>query len=421
MSNFGCVYNLCTFKIKCRTLDKLRLNLSKWAEESFRMAARQLRNALLILGCIATILPAFGQHAPSYQERKKEANESVVTIMGSGTASPYTQFAEDIQNVVDEPNELNGLRVLPILGRGGVQSAMDVLLLKGVDMAVFEQNDVNTAKKKDPIVFNSADQKLQYITKLANSEFQVIARKEIKSLKDLEGKKVNFFKKLSSTQIACDNIFKILDIKVQPLYLDQEEAGAKLKSGEIDAFVRYAGAPHGAFKGFAGKDGFHFVPIDADTLGPDKFAALLKDYTPALLRNDHYPQLIEADKPVPTIAGSMLLAVYNWPVGSDRYNRLVRFVNKFFDNISKFQGPGRHPKWKEINIAYEIPGWTRFKPAQMWLDAHKQTESATGGKLKAEFDNFLKTRQVAGEKISKEQRDALFKQFMAWWSGKNQK
>jgi len=87
---------------------------------------------------------------------------------------------------------------------------------------------------------------LQYITKLSNSEFQIIAKNETLSVKDLEGKKVNCFKKLSSTQLACDKVFKLLKINIQQLNLDQEEASSKLKSGEIDAFVRYAGAPHGA-------------------------------------------------------------------------------------------------------------------------------------------------------------------------------
>jgi uncharacterized protein len=381
--------------------------------------AVRLAGVAVIFGCILSMAPAIAQQpAGGYQERKKTANESVVTIMGSGTASPYTLLAEDIQNVVDEADIQGGIRVLPILGRGGGQNAADVLVLKGVDMGVVEADDVNTALKKDPAVFRDWGQRLHYITKLANSEFQVIAKKDIKSLLDLEGKKVGCFKKLSSTQIACATVFRAIKVSIQEMNLDQEEAGAKLKSGEIDAFVRYAGAPHGAFKGFKGDDGFHMVPIDADTLGADLYGELLKSYSPALLKNEYYPQLIPADKPAPTIAGSMLLVAYNWPVNSDRYNRVAKFVNKFFDNISKFQGPGRHPKWKEINLAYEVPGWTRFKPAQQWLDAHKEAEAGAGGKLRVEFDDFLRTRQIAGNAITKEQRDVLFQQFMTWYSNK---
>lgn len=383
-----------------------------------RRSKFKVAGTIFALFCTGAVSTAFAQQPrpTDYQEKKKEANESVVTIMGSGTASPYTLFAEDIQNVVDEPDVPGGLRVLPILGRGGAQSALDVLLLKGVDMGVIEQDDVNAARKKEPVVFANVEQRLHYITKLSNSELQIIAKKDINSLKDLEGRKISCFKALSSTGLTCDAIFKIVGLNIQPLHLDQEEAAAKLKSGEIDAFARYAGAPHGAFKGFKAEDGFHFVPVDGQTVAPDKFAELIKKYSPALLKNEYYPALIPADKPVPTIAGSTLLVVYNWPANSDRYNRVAKFINKFFDNISKFQGPGRQPKWKEINIAYEVPGWTRFRPAQQWLDAHKEAENTANSQVRSAFDDFLKARHRPGEVITKEQRDALFSQFMSWWS-----
>ena len=376
----------------------------------------RLQTLLPLLVLLTGIGPIAAQQTGSYLDRKREANESVVTIMGSGTASPYTLLAEDIQNVVDEPDVPNGLRVLPFLGRGGAQSAIDVLLLKGVDMGIIEQDDVNTARQKDSVQFNNFNQRLQYITKLSNSEFQIIAKNEILSVKDLEGKKVNCFKKLSSTQLACVKVFKLLKINIQQLNLDQEEASSKLKSGEIDAFVRYAGAPHGAFRGFRKEDGVHFVPVDSDSVGADKFGELLKDYIPTLLKSEYYPQLIAPDKTVPTIAGSTLLVVYNWPYNSERYNRVAKFVNKFFGAISKFQGPGRHPKWKEINIAYDVPGWTRFRPAQEWLDARKQAENSAPTKLRVAFDDFIKGQQVSNTTMTKERRDELFAQFMVWYS-----
>jgi TRAP-type uncharacterized transport system substrate-binding protein len=211
----------------------------------------------------------------TYQERKREANENVVTIMASDRASPYTIFAEDIRNVLDQPDTPGGLRVLPMLGRGGMNNAVDVLLLKGVDMGVVEQDVLRVAKAKDPAVFGNVDQRLHYITKLANSEIQFLGLKEVKSLRDLEGKKVNFFKKGSATDGAAATIFKLLNIKVQEVHLDQAAANEALRKGEISAMLRFAGAPHNAFVGFKASEGVHFIPIDADTLGPVDFAKLL--------------------------------------------------------------------------------------------------------------------------------------------------
>jgi TRAP-type uncharacterized transport system substrate-binding protein len=173
----------------------------------------------------------------AYSDRKREINENVVTIMASGTSSPYTVFAEDMRDVLDQ-QEAGGLRVLPILGKGGANNALDVLLLKGVDMGVVEQSDLEIGRQKDAAIFANVESRLQYIAKLANSEFQMLALNEYKTLYDLEGKKVNYFKKGSSTDIVCTKIFGILGIKVEPVYLDQNEANAKLKSKEIAAAAR---------------------------------------------------------------------------------------------------------------------------------------------------------------------------------------
>ena len=140
-------------------------------------------------------------------------NENVVTIIASGTSSPFTIFAEDMQNVLDQPDNPSSLRVLPILGRGGGHNALDVLLLKGVDMGIMDPNDIEILQKKDPTIFANVEERIHYITKLANGEFQVLAQKKFKTLKDLDGQKVNCFKKNSSTNLGCERIFGTLNIK----------------------------------------------------------------------------------------------------------------------------------------------------------------------------------------------------------------
>lgn len=350
-----------------------------------------------------------------YQERKREFNENVVSIIASGTTSPYTIFAEDMRNVLDEQDVPGGLRILPILGRGGGHNAFDVLLLKGVDMGILEKNDVEIARKKDPAIFTNVEDRLRYIAKLANSEYQILGQKDVKSLRDLEGRKVNFFKKGSSTHYVCETIFRLLNIKVIPVHLDQATANAKLKTGEIAAAARFAGAPHRAFVGFKAEDNLHFIPVDDKTLPPADFAKLLDNYLPAFVTNDHFPELIPADKPVPTVAGAMLLVAYNWPSQTDRYRRVANFVDVFFSKIDEFRTPGHHQKWKEINIAAEVPGWKRFKPAQEWLDKWKTSERNATADVRLAFNEFLKNQSTIPVN-SPERREELFAKFIIWWN-----
>jgi TRAP-type uncharacterized transport system substrate-binding protein len=368
------------------------------------------------LFCIGLETTAAQTGTPSvYQERKREFNENVVSIIASGTTSPYTIFAEDMRNVLDEQDIPGGLRVLPILGRGGGHNAFDVLLLKGVDMGIMEKNDIEIARKKDPAIFANFEDRLRYITKLSNSEFQILGQKDIKSLRDLEGKKVNFFKKGSSTHYVCEAIFRLLNINVEPVYLDQATANAMLKTGEIAAAARFAGAPHGAFVDFKAEDNLHFLPVDDKTLPPEDFAKLLDDYLPAFITNDHFPELIPADKPVPTVAGAMLLVAYNWPPQTDRYRRVENFVDVFFSKIDEFHKPGHHRKWKEINIAAEVPGWERFEPAKQWLDKWKNSEKSATADVRLAFNEFLKSQSTVTVG-SPQRREELFAKFMRWWS-----
>jgi TRAP-type uncharacterized transport system substrate-binding protein len=353
-------------------------------------------------------------HSSAYQERKREMNENVVTIIASGTSSPFTIFAEDMQNVLDQPDNPGALRVLPILGRGGGHNGLDVLLLKGVDMGIMDPTDVEILQKKDPAIFADAEDRIHYIAKIANGEFQVLAQKQFATLKDLEGQKVNCFKKNSSTSLGCERIFGILNIKVELLNLDQSEANERLKTKEIAAIVRFAGAPHNAFTGFKATDELHFLPIDPETVPPEAFQKLLEFYSPAILKNEYYPALIQADQPVPTITSSTLLVTYNWPSNTERYQRVSNFINEFFSNIEKFNAPGRHPKWKEINLAATVPGkWKRFKPAQDWLDKWKRTEKLASVETRGAFDAFLKT-QSGNKELSSQQREVLFSQFLEW-------
>jgi hypothetical protein len=72
--------------------------------------------------------------------------------MVSGLTCTCARFAEDIRNVVNELQP-DGIRVLPILGVGGLQNLNDVLFLKGVDMAVVDEDNLTLLKQRDPLLY----------------------------------------------------------------------------------------------------------------------------------------------------------------------------------------------------------------------------------------------------------------------------
>src|SRR5437588_7317862 len=190
------------------------------------------RLAILFCLVIGITLPfAKAQRAPAtYEDKKRQANDIAVSIVVSGISCTCARFAEDIRNVVNDLRP-DGLRVLPVLGVGGLQNLNDVLFLKNVDMGVVDEDNLRLLKKRDPQLYANIEQRVQYITKLYNSEFQVIARNDIKSYQDLRGKKVNFNLKDSQTEVTADTVFNTLKIQTQRSYYDNDVAIKKVIDG----------------------------------------------------------------------------------------------------------------------------------------------------------------------------------------------
>jgi uncharacterized protein len=354
-------------------------------------------------------------------QKKREANDIAVTVVVSGISCTCARFTEDIRNVVNDLGP-NGIRVLPVLGNGGLQNLNDVLFLKNIDMAVVDEDNLRLLQKKDPVLYANVEQRVQYITKLYNSEFQVLARNDIKSYDDLRDKKVNFNLKDSQTEVTADVVFNSLKIPVQRSNYDNDEAMKRLISGEISAMIILTGAPQVTFSKVKKEDGVHFLPLDQESLPNHDLHDLLANYLPAEVTHEHYPNLIAEGTSVRTIANRALLVVYSWPEDSARYKRVAKFVDAFFGKIDQFNTPSRHPKWREVNLSAEMPGWVRFKPAAQWLAAHQNqavaaevdSTSQSSPELRQAFEKFMQDYvSTSGRStLSGKERELLFAKFM---------
>ncbi len=381
-----------------------------------------------LVGCAVSLAAAQAQQPTGfsrYQDQKRETNDIAVSIVVSGLTCTCARFAEDIRNVVNDLRP-GGMRVLPILGVGGFQNVNDLLFLRGVDMATVDQDNLKLLKKKDPVLYANLEQRVHFITKLYNAEFHVLARKSVKSLADLRGKNVNFNLKDSQTQVTADNIFNLLKLETVRSHYDNDEAISRLMSGELDAMIVLTGAPQSAISKVKKDDGLHLVPIDEESLAGFDAKELMKEYLPAEFTSDLYPNLIPAGQTVPTVANRALLAVYNWQEGSERYVRLAKFVQEFFGKIESFKNKSRHQKWKEINLAADVPGWTRFKPARDWLEGRKTAVAAVASEeteIKSAFQKFMENYNAASgnRALSNSDKEKLFVQFKQFLDAQNVK
>jgi len=337
---------------------------------------------------------------------KQALNENTVTCITGTIGGTYVQIGADLASVLDDGNNL---RVLPIVGRGSVQSVADILFLQGVDIGIVRGDTLDYLERKG--FAKDIKKQFTYITKLYNEEMQVIAPKSITSLRDLAGKTVSVDLPNGSTFVTVLTVAERIGMKANFVYIEQRIAMEKLKKGEIDAVIVVGGKPYKSVSTFENDGRFHLVKVDYEK-------PLQGDYLPTTLTSKDYPNLIAPGETVDTIAVPALLAAYNWSPKTDRYRKLTNFVNAFFTKFPQFQKPPFHPKWKEVSLSAALPGWNRFQPAQDWLDKHG-VEPVSRDK----FETFLRQNPTA-DKLKLQpgvDNEALFKQFQAWEAAQNAK
>ena len=125
-------------------------------------------------------LKAIFRYGSSTRQVVDRLNANTVTLMSGTIGGTYVQIGADLASVLDNGDEL---RVLPIVGRGSVQSVADILYLKGVDIGIVRSDTLDYLEKKG--IASNLKQQFTYITKLYNEEMHVVARKSIHSLRPL--------------------------------------------------------------------------------------------------------------------------------------------------------------------------------------------------------------------------------------------
>jgi TRAP transporter TAXI family solute receptor len=331
-------------------------------------------------------------------QTKQALNANTITLITGTIGGTYVQIGADLASVLDDGNKL---RVLPIVGRGSVQSMADILFLQGVDIGIVRADTLDYLERKG--FAKDIKKQFTYVTKLYNEEMQVIAPKSVQSLRDLEGKRVSVDLPNGSTFVTVLTVAERLGMKANWLYIEQRIAMEKLKAGELDAVIVVGGKPYKSVSTFNNDGRFHLVKVDYEK-------PLQGDYLPATLTAKDYPNLIAEGERVDTIAVPALLAAYNWAPGSERYRKLTQFVDAFFTKFPTLQNPPFHPKWKETSLSAPLAGWNRLPYAQQWLDSHNVQPIA-----RSRFDEFMKQNPTAAKGAQSEaDREALFKQFQAW-------
>ena len=288
--------------------------------------------------------------AADVDQQRQMVNGATVGIISGGVTGTYVRIAADLADALDQGYEL---RVLPVIGKGSVRNIEDLLLLRGIDIAIVQSDVLDFYRRSEALP--DVDRKIRYITKLYEEEVHVLARGEFATVDQLAGRRVNFGTEGSGTFMTAGIVFDDLGVQVEVTTYPEPEALERLRQGAIDALVFVGGQPLSLIAGVTPADGLRLIPLPRERI---KAA-----YLPAELTSESYPQLIAPGQKVPTVAVGAVMAAYNWPTQHPRYAKVERFVDHLFEEIDRLKAPPYHPKWKQVDLAAEVPGWQRMRPA----------------------------------------------------------
>jgi TRAP-type uncharacterized transport system substrate-binding protein len=371
-------------------------------------------SGLLVLAAIA-VAPCASMAAqqsdfklsPSEWQMRQKTNEGVIRIIADDVDSTSFRAVTEVSSVL---NGLEGLRVIPVVGRGSVSNVNDLLFLKEIDLAVVQQDVLDQLKSTRAIP--ALERRINYLTKLYNEEVHVLARKEFQDISALANRKVSFGPVAGGAAITATALFDKLRIPVEVSNDDADVALMKLKSGEIDAMVYVDGKPVRLFEQLAEKDGVHFLAVPYDR-------SLYRAYTPSSLTSTDYPNLIGPGEKLETPAVGAILTVFNWKEDTTRFKAIARFTDFFFARAHLLAKAPRHPKWSEMNLSARIANWDRFRAADEALPrlAAISPDACTEPELRAAIQTFLKDTKVALPRtntLSEQDTSELTEKFKAW-------
>ncbi|CAN5454668.1 C4-dicarboxylate ABC transporter substrate-binding protein [soil metagenome] len=345
-----------------------------------------MRTALLVLAFVFSGFAAEPALAKRYAKPAR-AQPELITMMTESFDAPGMRYAADIAASVD--GEQN-LRIIPMAGRGPVDTINDILYLRGVDTGIVPGDVI--AFMKDQNILGEANGKLLAIAKLDSAQVHVVARKDITSLTDLAGKRVDIGTPAQARFLTGTLLFKRLDIPFVAVNNAREDALRSLMDGSSDAIVIVDTQPSALIESLAKHGAYHLLPIGMTE-------ALSDVYSPALLTAESYGDLLDEGN-VETIAVSSLVAVFDWPKSTERYYAMKKLTAALYGNGTALRDSSRYGIWDDINLAGDIPGWERYVTSVEWLAKHKAARALPAEDARALREQLQSMTRVSEQRSS---------------------
>lgn len=322
----------------------------------------------------------------------RRANEWTVGLAGGSLRGTFLHVAADIAQVVDDGEKL---RAVGMLTEGSTQNVYSLLFVPNVDAAVVSADTLGEVRREGKVA--NIEKRVQYIAQLYVNSLQVLARPDITTLDDLNGKKVALAAKGTTAANLAIRVLERNGVKAHVSHIGWVDGIKKVKSGEFAAvFATFVKGGRTLYSRIIDPNGVHLLSIPMD-----KFAN--EYYVPVVLDDNDYHKLIAPGDKIQTFGSPVVLAVKKLSKKHAHFTKVARFIDRFFDNYTKLKAPPHHPAFKHIDISAKVPGWQRYWYAEDVLKKHLASRVTTTSSVSSTPTSALNQRQ-----------ERLFKEFLEW-------
>ena len=210
-----------------------------------------------------------------------------------------------------------------------------------------------------------------WFSPLYNEEVHLLARAGISDFDGLNGKRVAVGEDGSGTYLTAKLLFEMSRIRPkEQVQIGTDEALERLKAGKIDAMFYVAGYPVKLFSDFVREsDGLRLIPITNQDI--------VKYYPQAEIPANTYEWQKDA---VGTIAVKAVLVSFDFRTAN--CENVGRFAQMIWNGKDWLVENG-HPKWKAVDLDYQLKGWEQYDCVRRFLVKEKKKDP---GRLNPVFD-----------------------------------
>jgi uncharacterized protein len=266
-------------------------------------------------------------------------------IVTGNVTGTYIKIGEDIKKIA-EPSHIS-LQVFE--SAGSIQNVFDVRRKRGIQLGIVQSDVLDYIRDiSDDRELKAIATKLAAVYPLYKEEVHVLGDLSLKTLQDLNGKRVAIGPQRSGTYLTAKTIFFQTGITPsQEVFLGGTEALDSLRKGEIDAMFYVAGAPATLFaENTTADDKFQLVGLD------DK---ALDSYLTAVIPAGTY-KWQESD--VRTVAVKAVLITFSY--AGEQCQNVAKVAKIIRENKGWLDANG-HPKWREVNLDERLPKWPQYE------------------------------------------------------------